>query len=52
MCLQLLLYFDIKSNNKYIYKLDNKANNIVKQFVYNCLLTSTINILKALFAKI
>jgi len=52
MRLQLLLCFNTRSNNKYIYKLDNKAINIVKQFVYNCLLMSIVRMLETLFAKI
>jgi len=46
------LYFDTRSNSKYIYKLDSKTNSIVKQFVCNYLLILTINILEILFAKI
>jgi len=46
------LYFDTKSNNKYIYKLDSKTNSTIKQSIYSYLLILTINILKALFAKI
>jgi len=47
-----LLYFNTRSNSKYIYKLDNRANSIVKQFVCNYLLILTINILEVLFTKI
>ncbi len=47
-----MLYFNTRSNSKYIYKLDNRANSIVKQFVCNYLLILTINILEVLFTKI
>ncbi len=47
-----IVVFRHKSNNKYIYKLDNKINSIIKQFTCNYLLILTINILEILFAKI
>jgi len=46
------LYFDIRSNSKYIYKLNNKTNSIIKQSICSYLLILIINILKILFAKI
>ena len=47
-----MLYFNTKSNNKYIYRLDSKIDNIIKQFIYNYLLILIINILEILFTEI